>query len=557
MIPRVFKCPLLVEAVIGCSSNQPLIVRLVTDYRQEDVLYASVFQLAPPNDCKYPYADSLNNTTMIRLHTIIAELHRRRVLHMMAYYIVSAWVVLQVADLAFESWGVPDEVMRYVWITAVMGFPIALLFSWKYDITIHGIVRTPPIVASQGADLSLRRGDHLVLIALVVVASALAYGLTREIVTSIAEPLRIAVLPLKNLSRSEDDSYIALGTTEELTSRLSKLGGLRVIANRSVLRFAESNLSAAQIGQELGVDVLLEGSVRKLGERVRIGLRLIDTDSEEQQWTREYDGFLDNLLAVQINIADQVASALNVQIESDERRRLVKRSTDNAEAYRLYLKGRYFWSKLIRDEVEKAARLFQQAINLDPTYGQAWAGLADTYNFLGELGALPPDEAFSKARSAAEHALEIDDELAEAHTSLGQILTNYYWDWQAAGSHFEQAIVLDPNYLPARHFYSEYLRDLVKPSVYWALASPCSAASRYHFAASAWSWGTPRPWAYMKPSSSWAKAMSCSAASRYHFTASTWSWATPWPLAYMTPRLYWASASPCWASGRHSFKAVA
>lgn len=270
---------------------------------------------------------------------------------------------------------------------------------------------------------------------------------------------RLAVLPLESFSADPADAYFADGMTEELIARLSRLDSLRVIARTSVMPYRDTEKSAVEIGRELGVGTLLEGSVRKTGGQVRITVQLIDAASQEHRWSEAYDAEVEDVLGVQRTIAERVAEALDVQFRVGERRRLGKRGTNVAEAYDHYLKGRYLLNKWEPAPLEEARDHFQRALDLDPTFAGAWAGLADVYVVFGYLALLTPEETHTRGRAAAERALALDDELAEAHSALASVLTDYVWDWKAAEHHFRRAIELDPSYALAHQYVAECLRD--------------------------------------------------------------------------------------------------
>ena len=270
---------------------------------------------------------------------------------------------------------------------------------------------------------------------------------------------RLAVLPLANYGADPDDTYFADGMTEELISRLSRLNSLRVIARTSVMPYRDTTKSAARIGQELGVGTLLEGSVRKAGGQVRITVQLIDAGSQEHLWSGSYDAEASDVLGVQGTIAERVAEALDVHVRGRERRRLDKKGTNHAGAYDHYLKGRHLLNKWEREPLEEARDHFQRALALDSTFAEAWAGLADVYVVFGYLSLLTPEEARTHGRAAAEHALALDEEVAEAHSALASILTDYFWDWEAAEHHFRRALELDPSYALAHQYFAECLRD--------------------------------------------------------------------------------------------------
>ncbi len=271
---------------------------------------------------------------------------------------------------------------------------------------------------------------------------------------------RLAVLPLSNFSPNPDDDYLAGGMTEDLIDRLSKLRGVRVIARTSVKSYKDATENTTKIGRELDVKTLLKGSVRKIGDQVHLTIHLVDTNRNERTWAAEHSVVLEDVPTLLQSIAQTVASELHEQIPSNELRQLVKTGTDVPEAYTSYLRGRYFWNKRDGASVQQARAYFQQALDLDPTFARAWTGLADAFSLLGSLSVLPPEEAHPRARAAARKALEIDDELAEAHASLATTLADYYWDWEAAGQHYRRALALNPSYATAHLWFAGYLRDL-------------------------------------------------------------------------------------------------
>jgi adenylate cyclase len=274
-------------------------------------------------------------------------------------------------------------------------------------------------------------------------------------------PDRVAVLPFANISMNPGDDYLADGMTEEMISSVSKMKGLRVIARTSVMRYKGTQKSIAEIGRELNVGSVLEGSVRKAGDKLRISVQFVDTLNEEPQWTREYDREISDVFAVQSDIAHRVAEALRDHllgggiIERDE-----KSTTNNFEAYTNYLRGRQQWSKRTEESLKKSIGFFENALKNDKKYAQAYTGLADSYATLAFLEFMAPHEAYPKAKEAVERALVLDAKLAEAHTSLGLIKFQYDWDWNGAESEFRKAINLNPNYAPAHHFFADYLKAM-------------------------------------------------------------------------------------------------
>ncbi|HEX4921379.1 MAG TPA: adenylate/guanylate cyclase domain-containing protein [Candidatus Bathyarchaeia archaeon] len=276
--------------------------------------------------------------------------------------------------------------------------------------------------------------------------------------------LRIAALPLAIISSDSQDEYFANGLTEEIINTLSSIPALRVIARTSVMRYKDTKKTAAEIGRELNVGTILEGSVRKAGERVRIAVQLIDVTSEEPVWAEKYDRELKDIFMIQTDISERVADALKVRLLRENRSLIEQKAPENIGAYVLYLRGRYHWSKRNREDLEKAITYFGQAIEKDPNYALAFAGMADCYTLMGRHLYLPADDAFAKAREYANKALDLNESLAEAHTSLAAVLINYDWDWKKAEAQFERAIQLNPNYATAHYWFSVLLETLGRAS---------------------------------------------------------------------------------------------
>lgn len=275
---------------------------------------------------------------------------------------------------------------------------------------------------------------------------------------------RIAVLPLTNISPDPADAFFADGMTEELIFTLSRIRGLRVIAQTSVMKYKGTQKSVAEIGQELRVATVLEGSVRKVDHRLRINLQLVDAQSEEHLWSEAYDRNLEDVLAVQSEIARKVAEVLEVKLVAGEERRLEAKAARDVDIYMLYLKGRHFWNQRSESGLKRAIEIFQDVIAADPNYALAYAGLADCYSVLASQGHLPVHEALPKAKEAAQKALELDENLAEASTSLALIEWMFEHDVEKASARFKKAIEQNPNYATARHWYANLLSDLGRTS---------------------------------------------------------------------------------------------
>ena len=275
------------------------------------------------------------------------------------------------------------------------------------------------------------------------------------------DPRRIAILPFANLSADPNDRYFADGMTEELISTVSRIGELSVISRTSVMRYKDTIMPIGDIGRELSAGSLLEGSVRKAGNKVRITTQLIDAKNDKHLWAQSYDRDLTDIFAIQGDIAEQVAGALKVKLLSKEKEALEQKPTGSPESYSLYLKGRYFWNERTRESVKKAIRYFEEAVRLDPNFALAYSGLADCYLILEDRGWASHAEAGPLTKGYAEKALELDRDLAEAHASLGLVLDEQ-WDLTGAEKELKRAIALKPNYATAYHWYSSLLASMGK-----------------------------------------------------------------------------------------------
>ncbi len=265
---------------------------------------------------------------------------------------------------------------------------------------------------------------------------------------------RLAVLPLSNMSPDPQDEYFADGMTEELITVLSNIKDLRVIARTSVMRYKGSNRSIAEIGKELNVGSILEGSIRKIGNRVRVNVQVVDAANEEHVWANIYDREIGDIFTVQSDIARQVSRSLKAKLHAIEKERIRKKPTESIDAYTLYLKGRFALHGRNKQAFEEAMHFFEAAISKDPGYARAYAGLADSLLIIGSYGYQDPKVAYPKARDHVSRALELDENLSEAHASLGLLLETYYYDFSAAKAEFEHAISLNPSYAQARHWYA-------------------------------------------------------------------------------------------------------
>jgi TolB-like protein/lipoprotein NlpI len=267
----------------------------------------------------------------------------------------------------------------------------------------------------------------------------------------------IAVLPFKNISSDPEQEYLCDGMTEQIITNLSQLQDLNVIARTSIMQFKNSDKPIPEIGTLLGVANVLEGSIRKSGNRIRVTAQLIKADDGFHLWAKDYDRELRDIFSVQDDVAKTIVAAMKVSLSDQQSAAIAKRYTDNTEAYQFYLKGRFHWNKRTETDEKLAIKLFERAIAMDPTYALAYSGLADAYAVIGNQGFLPAQDAWPRAKAAATKALELDDQIGEAHTSLGYVKWMYDMDWGGAEDEFRRALDLDPGYATAHYWYSNYL----------------------------------------------------------------------------------------------------
>lgn len=270
----------------------------------------------------------------------------------------------------------------------------------------------------------------------------------------------VAVLPFANLSGDAENAYFADGIKDEILARLSKVAALKVISRTSTEKYKNAPENLREIAQHLGVANILEGSVQKSGNTVRVTAQLIHAPSDTHLWAETYDRNLTDMFQVETEVAQRIATALAATLTGAETRALTAKPTANLEAHEAYLKGRYFWNKRTVDGFKQAAEYFSHAVAVDPGYAQAWAGLSDALLFLGGENGPEQKELRARGRAALQKALEIDESLAEAHASLGLLAMNFDWDWALAEREFRRAIELNPNYATAHQWYGEFLADM-------------------------------------------------------------------------------------------------
>jgi TolB-like protein/Tfp pilus assembly protein PilF len=405
----------------------------------------------------------------MKIDNFFAELKRRNVYKVAVAYAVVAWLLIQAASIFFPAFDAPPWVMKIFIIVVIFGFPVALIFSWAFEITPEGIKLESEIKHSKSIERRTGRKIVALTIALAVVAAGLfVYQLvrTRSTITprqseaaTVPPNKSIAVLPFDNLSRDPDNAYFCEGVQDEILTRLAKVADLKVISRTSTQHFKSTPDNLPQIAKQLGVAHILEGSVQKASDQVRVNVQLINALTDAHLWADTYDRKLTDIFSVETEIAKNIADALQAKLTGSEQSSIAKVPTANPEAYELYLKGRFFWNKRTGEYLRKAIEYFEQAISKDPNYALAYAGVADSYVLLSNYSFDSPQQLIPPASAAVKKALELDDSLAEAHASLG-LLAQLQLDLERGNSEFERAIQLKPNYATAHHWFSLGLASL-------------------------------------------------------------------------------------------------
>jgi TolB-like protein len=435
--------------------------------------------------------------------SLFEELKRRNVFRVGIAYLVLGWVLLQVTDVVVPILVLPEWVARLVLLLLVLGFPVVLVFAWAFELTPEGIRRERDIDRTQSITPQTGRKLDRVIIVFLAVAVVLlladrfyegesvgGHSATEPVHGSSGSPtapaapappahgtlpaestaaesrakraptsgeISVAVLPFVNMSDDASNEYFSDGISEELLNVLVRVEGLRVPSRTSSFSFKGSDKNIAEIGTELKVDHVLEGSVRKAGDRIRVTAQLIDVNTDTHLWSETYTREVDDIFAVQDEIAQAIVSALRVTLSGTEQSSLAQHSTDNVEAYNKYLLGRHLWNRRTRQSLLDGVAPLQEAVALDPQFDQAWAALADSYVLLPEYRAGSILEFIPEARKAAERALAINPDSARALTTQAYIKAMYDYDFAGANADFARAVELEPGYATGHQWFAEIL----------------------------------------------------------------------------------------------------
>lgn len=382
-----------------------------------------------------PYLASLG----VKRRSFFVELKRRHVYRVAIAYAVVAWLLIQIATQVFPFFEIPNWVVRLVVVVTVLGFPIALIIAWAFEMTPEGLKRVDEIARDEYIPRWSTRKFAALIISVAILATGvpLVQLIRSKSISSTAvtaaltlSQKSIAVLPLLNESGDPGDEYFSDGLSEELIAALGQVRGLKVIGRSSSFRFKDKNDDVKAIGEKLGVSTLLEGTVRKQGDRVRIVAELIDARDGSELWSRTFDRELKDIFVVQAEIAEAVATSLELTLLGTDERLAKKASTKSVEAHNAYLQGHFYFARGNLQDYRKSVDLFDQATQIDPDYALAYAERSEAWAWIGDLSSDKQKEAWAAAESDGEKAVAIDPHLAEAHAALGWV--RFFIEWKFA-----------------------------------------------------------------------------------------------------------------------------
>ena len=392
--------------------------------------------------------------------SFFAELKRRNVYKVAVAYAVAGWALAQGIAQVLPVFDIPNWVIRLIVVLIIIGLPIALALAWMFELTPQGIKRTE---TADAMPETARQKKHT-WIYVVVIGCLFSIGLfflgrysaaTGQTQSSGLPAKSIAVLPFDNLSRDPDNAYFCEGVQDEILTRLAKVADLKVISRTSTQRFKSAPENLRDIAKQLGVMNILEGSVQKVNDQVRVNVQLINAMTDAHLWADIYDRKLTDIFSVESDIAKTIADTLQARLTGTEISAMMKRPTENTEAYQLYLKGRFFWNKRDVNDLHKALDYFQRSARTDSNYALGHAGIADVYVLLPLFGGANPADAYPKAKEAANKAIALDPNLAEPHAALGLIGSVFDFDFALSMREFEKSIALNPNYATAHHWFGD------------------------------------------------------------------------------------------------------
>ena len=388
------------------------------------------------------------------------ELKRRNVPRIAAAYAVAAWLMVEVSSVVLPAFGAPDWILRAVIILVSLGFPIALVIAWAFQMTPEGLKRDAEVDREQ--DAWRQRSNRLNVITVTILVLAAGIFVFERMVPEFKTVDRrsIAVLPFDNMSGDASNDPFTIGIHDDLLTHISRIGSIKTISRTSVLKYRDTTKTIPEIGNELGVATILEGGIQRAGDRVRINVQLIDTATDEHLWADTYDRRLtaSNVFAIQTEIAVAIAAALRATLSTEEQRRLEYAPTENLAAMEAYYLGKQLLEERSRESLFAAVEYFEKVIELDPRYALAYSGLADAYMLLPEYTpTVDMHEARETSEAAANRALELGPEEPEVLASAGWNRLIHYYDWTEAERLLRRALAIEPNNAGALHWLSHVL----------------------------------------------------------------------------------------------------
>jgi TolB-like protein/Tfp pilus assembly protein PilF len=389
---------------------------------------------------------------MNAVQRFISELRRRHVLKVAIAYALVAWVIMQIGEVAFEPLGIPEWALTLVIVLAILFFPLAMILAWAFDLTPRGVVRTAPLEEAAEVQASAETGPAM------GPAGVSTLGTFGEDVRDRS----IVVLPFDNMSREPDNEYLSDGISEDLIIQLSKVEELRVISRTSAWQFKQRSSGAGAIGLELGVAYLLTGSVRRSGDRLRIAAELVDTRNDDHIWADTYDRQAADLFDIQSEVAASILEAVGPRLSrsgvangpSLPAASATRNPPTDVATYDAYLRARHHWNRRTQSDLDRSVELLRGAASADPSFMLAHAALADSWITLAIYGERAPHDVMPLAREAADRALALEPDAAEALTASACVSAVYEWDWRRAEEAFERAVRASPTYVTARMWYA-------------------------------------------------------------------------------------------------------
>ncbi len=401
------------------------------------------------------------------LKKFFSELKRRNVYKVALTYMITSWLLAQIIALAADTFGAPGWVTKIVFVVLFIGFPIALILAWAFEMSPQGMIRTSSSAAQVNpykADKKKPFTSNLIIgILIIALIGQFAYNKYSDKKPNLVSNMEktIAVLPFHNDSPNEENLYFCNGMVEEILNSLQKISELKVKSRTSIEKYRNQSRNLKIIAKELDVNYVLEGSVRKIGEDLRITVQLINAQTGNHLWSETYDGnYTQKIFEFQADIAKKIAASLDAIITPLEEKGINKIPTKNLEAHNLYLNGRFFWNKRTKEGLKMSVLNFEQALALDSTYAMAYAGLADSYTIMAGWGWYPENEGYMKGMELAKKAISFDNSISEAHATLGLISLEHEWNWEKSEMYFIRAITLNPSYATAHQWYAHLLNIL-------------------------------------------------------------------------------------------------